>query len=103
MTWIPPEAFEFPITWVCGEYQLMDNDCVVYCDSDEPIITLPLAQAVMGRKVYIKAYPGIVVTVYGQEDDVINGSSDPLIFSSGCYELIALDWGMWETIAFSEV
>jgi hypothetical protein len=103
MTYITPEAFEFPVTWVCGGYQLMDGDCIAYCDEGTPSITLPLAHDVMGRKYYIKSANGTSVTVYPQEDDLINGSTDPLVFLSGCYELIALDWGMWEVIAFSEV
>jgi len=103
MTYVTPEAFEYPVTWVCGEYALSESDCVIYCDEKSPVITLPIAEKSVGKKVYIKAYPGVTINVYTQEDDSLNGSLDPLVFSCGCYELMSIDWGMWETIAFSEV
>jgi hypothetical protein len=102
MTYIPPEAMIFPVVWVCGPYFAQEIDCVFYVDAEEVEINLGLAQDWFGRKIYIKVVNSGKATVITQEDDLINGEGSFEILS-GCYEFMAIDWCIWETIAFSEV
>jgi hypothetical protein len=102
MTYIPPEGMIFPVTWVCGNYFIQDTDCVLYVDAEVVDLNLPLAQDFFGRKLYVKVANGGEATIVTQEDDLVNGQGS-FAFTAGCYEFLALDWGIWETIAFSEV
>jgi hypothetical protein len=103
MTYIPPGAMTYPVTFVEGGYSLREDDFMIYCDSGSPELILPVAQDYCGRKYFVKTVPGVTVKVTTQEDDLLNGSSDPLQFTEGCYQFIAADWGMWETISYCSV